>query len=358
VSPAPRPPPASRRAWLLALLAGAVAAPPARAWPWQRPSAAGRLQALAEAGPWLNTPTGLAPGWPGPLLLVNVWTYSCINCLRALPHLRAWHANYQARGLSVVGVHCPEFAFEHDPDNVRAALVAQGVAYPVACDNDFALWRAFDNRYWPSFYLLDSQGRIRHTQSGEGRYADMERMIRQLLAESGGLAALPQSLAPVTAPGVQAPALVAEVRVGETYLGHARAQGLASPGGFAKGQSARYSVATLRLGAWGLTGQWTALPEQVRSDGDDGVISLRFHARDVHLVMGPAARGGVCRFQVSLDGQAPGADHGIDVSAEGFGEARAARLYGLVRQAGAVQERTLRIRFLDAGVMAYAFSFG
>ena len=293
------------------------------------------------------------------MVLVDFWTYSCINCLRTLPYLRAWAEKYKDAGLVVVGVHTPEFAFEKRPANVRRAVKDLEIGFPVAVDSDYAIWRAFGNQAWPAFYFVDAQGRIRHQLSGEGQYAKSEQVIQQLLAEAGqtrvaaaGLVA-PRGLGTQAAPGAE------PVRSGETYIGQERAEGFASPGGLVAGRTHAYQVpAALRLNQWALAGDWAVDAERAVLARPGGRIAYRFQARDLHLVLGPAADGKPVRFRVRIDGQPPLADHGFDTDAQGVGTVDAQRLYQLVRQQQGARERLFEIEFLDPGAQAYVFTFG
>jgi len=322
----------------------------------------GTLPSLAGATGWLNSPPLDAQALRGKVVLVDFWTYSCINCLRALPHVRQWYERYRDHGLVVIGVHAPEFAFERDVRNVQRAVEDLGVTWPVALDNDFAIWRRFDNRYWPAHYFIDAQGRIRAHHFGEGDYEDAERIIRQLLREAGN--ALPGDAAPAmmmaAAPGgVEREADMGNLRSPETYIGHARAENFVSPGGLRADRAFDYTVpATLRLNQWALGGRWLVGDEDARLQQAGGRIVFRFHARDLHLVLAPDAAGRPVRFRVRIDGHAPGAMAGGDVSADGDGQVDGNRLYQLIRQNGAVKERSFEIEFLDPGVRAYAFTFG
>ncbi|HEY0296457.1 MAG TPA: cytochrome c biogenesis protein DipZ [Bordetella sp.] len=317
----------------------------------------GALPPLDGAVQWLNSPPLTAAGLRGKVLLVDFWTYSCINCLRALPYVKAWADKYRDQGLVVIGVHSPEFAFERDADNVARAVKRYGLDYPVAIDNNYAIWRAFGNQYWPAHYFIDAQGRIRHHHFGEGDYAESEHVIQQLLREAGATQ-VTDTVADVHAQGDQLAADMNDVQSPETYLGYERADR------FASGPAARDSVhayaapAMPALNAWGLDGDWTVGPEQASLSGSAGRIVYRFHARDLHLVLGPGAGGKPVRFKVTLDGQAPGNAHGDDVAPDGTGVVTGQRLYQLVRQSGQVGDHTFSIEFLDPGVSAYAFTFG
>ncbi|MGE8261078.1 MAG: cytochrome c biogenesis protein DipZ, partial [Stenotrophomonas sp.] len=311
----------------------------------------GTLPSLAGATGWLNSPPLDAQALRGKVVLVDFWTYSCINCLRAMPYVREWAERYRDHGLVVIGVHAPEFAFERNLANVQRAVKDLKVTYPVAIDNDFAIWRGFNNRYWPAHYFIDAQGRIRAHHFGEGNYAQSEQIIRQLLREAGNT--LPGDDAPVamTLDGVARQADMDNLKSPETYLGHARAENFASPGGQRQDQPADYTVpATLQHNQWALAGRWTVGNEDARLETHGGRVAFRFHARDLHLVLAPGEDGKPVRFRVRIDGQAPGAAAGGDISADGDGRVDENRLYQLIRQSGAVQERTFEIEFLDPGV--------
>ncbi|KRE24332.1 cytochrome C biogenesis protein [Bosea sp. Root483D1] len=312
---------------------------------------------LFGARQWLDREPLTAESVRGKVVLVNFWTYSCINCLRTLPYVRAWAEKYKDRGLVVVGVHTPEFAFEKDIGNVRKAVAALGVSYPVAIDNDYAVWHAFSNQAWPARYFIDAQGRTRHHEFGEGDYAASERVIQSLLAEAGGK--VEPGIAKVSGEGAQGAPDFANLRSPETYLGHARSNGFASPGGIRADAPATYEAATSpRLNQWSLSGNWTVAGEFATSQQAGGRITHRFHARDLHLVMGRAPGSSPVRFRVTIDGAAPGSAHGADIDADGYGTISGERLYQLVRQDGAVKPRDFSIEFLDVGARAYAFTFG
>lgn len=321
----------------------------------------GTLPSLDGAVQWLNSPPLTAAGLRGKVVLVDFWTYSCINCLRTLPYTTAWARKYAPYGLVVIGVHAPEFAFERDIGNVKKAVHDLGIDYPVAIDNGYSIWRAFNNEYWPAHYFIDAQGRVRHHHFGEGEYVQSERAIQSLLAEAGHPDALnvPLGLAGAPAKGALAAADSADVRSPETYVGYARAESFASPGGVVRDAAHRYDApARPDLNGWGLAGTWSVGAERAALAAPDGRIVYRFHARDLHLVLGPGANGRPVRFRVTLDGTAPGAAHGADVDAQGYGTVTGQRLYQLVRQPGAIADRTFAIEFLDPGVDAYAFTFG
>ena len=318
----------------------------------------GAAPSLDGATQWLNSAPLTAQQLRDKVVLVDFWTYSCINCLRTLPYVKAWAEKYRDQGLVVVGVHAPEFAFERKPSNVEKAVKDLGIAYPVAVDNQYAIWRAFGNQYWPAHYFIDARGRIRHHHFGEGDYAESERVIQQLLQEAGA-PQVAQGLIDVQAQGVQQAADMADVRSPETYLGYERAEHFASTPAAVHDRATAYATpARLGLNAWGLTGLWKVGPESATLDGASGRIAYRFHARDLHLVLGPGPDGKPVRFKVLIDGKAPGDAHGMDVAADGSGTVTGQRLYQLIRQSGDIAERSFSIEFLDPGVSAYAFTFG
>ena len=319
----------------------------------------GEFPSLSGATGWLNSAPLTREGLRGKVVLIDFWTYSCINCLRTLPYLKAWYEKYKDHGLVIIGVHAPEFAFEKDPANVRRAVAQLGVAYPVALDNDFAIWQGFNNQYWPAHYFIDATGQIRAHHFGEGDYRESERIIRELLTDAGA-SDLPQAGSdPVNATGVQAAADEAQDRSPETYVGFARAENFRSPGGFAQDQPQRYTVpANLSLNQWALSGTWNVGAEKAALRTAPGKIVFRFHARDLHLVLGPGGTGSPVRFRVQLDGVPPGASHGTDVDANGDGVVGEQRLYQLIRQASDVGEHEFSIEFLDGDVQAYSFTFG
>jgi thiol-disulfide isomerase/thioredoxin len=317
----------------------------------------GQLPAFEGATGWLNSPPLTDRDLRGKVVLVNFWTYTCINWLRQLPYVRAWAEKYSGQGLVVIGVHTPEFSFEHDRDNVGWAVQDMRIGYPVAIDSDYAIWRAFDNHYWPALYVADSQGRIRHHHFGEGEYQRSEMIIQQLLVEAGF--GTGQGVVSVDARGVEAPADWATLRSPENYTGYARTENFASAGGVVPEEPGSYTIpAKLRLNHWALAGNWTMEQEATRLNTANGQIAYRFHARDVNLVMGPAVPGTSVRFQVLLDGNPPRAAQGIDVNADGDGTVVEQRLYQLIRQDGPVSENTFEITFLDPDVAAYVFTFG
>jgi thiol-disulfide isomerase/thioredoxin len=318
----------------------------------------GQLPSLSGATGWLNSPRLTAADLRGKVVLVDFWTYTCINWLRTLPYVRAWAEMYKDHGLVVIGVHTPEFDFEHDLDSVRRAATDLQVDYPIAIDNDYAIWDAFDNRYWPALYFADAQGRIRHHRFGEGDYEKSEATIQRLLTDAG-LSDISHDLVSVDARGVEAAADWDSLWSPENYLGYARTENFASSNGAVLDTRHVYAApARLRLNHWALAGTWTVKRQATVLHQADGRIAYRFHARDLHLVMAPAAPGGPIRFRVLIDGQPPGAAHGTDVDGQGNGTVTQPRLYQLVRQPGPVTDRTFEIAFLDPGVAAYAFTFG
>jgi len=319
----------------------------------------GKLPPLTGAVDWLNSTPLTATQLKGKVVLVDFWTYSCINCLRSMPYVKAWAEKYRDQGLVVIGVHAPEFAFERDIGNVRKAVKDLGITYPVAVDNDYAIWRAFGNQYWPAHYLIDSKGQIRHHHFGEGEYAQTEQAIQQLLEEAGRKNVANTVVSAEGAQGVQQASDMGQVASPETYLGYERAQNFASPEAQAADKSRSYTAPSQpALNQWGLAGNWLSQPDQVTLSQGTGRIVYRFHARDLHLVLGPDKNGKPVRFRVTIDGVAPGRNHGADVAADGSGTINGQRLYQLVRQSGSIGDHTFSIEFLDPGVQAYAFTFG
>ena len=318
----------------------------------------GTLPSLSGAVEWLNSPPLSAEALRGKVVLVDFWTYSCINCLRSLPTIKAWAEKYKDQGLVVIGVHAPEFAFERDPANVRRAVKDLGIAYPVAIDNDYAIWRAFENEYWPAHYFIDAEGRIRYHHFGEGDYARSEAVIQDLLAEAGKTD-VPTGIVQVQGTGALAAPDDQDMDSPETYVGYTRAENFASAGGEVADQPQDYTAPKQPgLNQWGLDGRWKVGDEKAELDGATGGISYRFHARDLHLVLGPGAEGKPVRFRVTLDGGPPGDDHGADTDALGQGAVTDQRLYQLVRQNHGVGDHLFRIEFLDPHVQAFAFTFG
>lgn len=318
----------------------------------------GRAPSLDGAVEWLNSAPLTTEKLRGKVVLIDFWTYSCINCIRTTPYVRAWSEKYKDQGLVVIGVHAPEFAFEKKIDNVRQAVAEFKIGYPVAIDNDYRIWRAFDNSYWPAHYLIDAEGQIRYHHFGEGNYQQTEQAIQDLLREAGSK--MPATTAPTIpdAKGVEASPDLGSIRSGETYLGYQQASNFVSPEGLTADAARNYSIPSLSLNEWGLSGRWIVGPEQATLDQPGGGITYRFSARDLHLVLGPGSNGKPIRFQVTIDGKAPGADHGSDIDPGGNGAVTTTRLYQLVRQSKDVAERNFEIRFLDPGVQAYAFTFG
>lgn len=315
------------------------------------------LAAIGRGTAWLNSPPLTAESLLGKVVVVDFCTYTCINWLRTLPYLRAWSKKYR-QGAVVIGVHTPEFAFEHDLNNVRRALQQIGVEYPVVIDNDYAIWRAFNNQYWPALYLVDARGRVREHQYGEGGYDTSERAIQRVLKEAGA-SGIDDGLVSVDGRGLEAAADSANLRTPETYVGYERTENFASPDAARRDERRTYRVPSrLALNQWSLGGEWTFGRQGTVLNTTPGQIVYRFHARDVHLVMGPSRAGSVVRFRVSIDGQAPGPAHGLDVDEHGNGTLAEQRLYQLVRQRTPIADRTFAIDFLDAGVEAFSFTFG
>jgi thiol-disulfide isomerase/thioredoxin len=317
----------------------------------------GELASLDGAIEWLNSPPLTPTGLRGNVVLVDFWTYTCINWLRSLPYVRAWAEKYRDKGLVVVGVHTPEFAFEYKVNNVRRAVHDMAIAYPVAIDNKYAIWNAFGNHYWPALYFVDAQGRIRHHQYGEGDYEQSEAIIQDLLAENG-VTAVDRELVSVDGRGVEAAADWGSLQSLETYLGYERAENFASPGGAVGSRHVYATPAQLNLNQWALSGDWRVEKQAARLNESGGRIAYRFHARDLHLILGPAVEGTFVGFRVLLDGRPPGAAHGVDVDEAGNGTVTDQRLYQLIRQARPIVERQFEIEFLDPGVESYAFTFG
>ncbi len=315
----------------------------------------GTLPPLDGLGPWINRAALTRENLRGKVVVIDFWTYSCINCLRSIPYVRAWHQQYARDGLVVIGVHAPEFAFERNPDNVRKAVSDLGILYPVALDNNYKLWRALNNHYWPAHYFIDAKGRVRFHHFGEGGYKMSERVIRQLLAEAGRAPMTAEMARPVMA-GAETAAARAALKSPETYTGYSRAERFASPGGLIRDRQSRYLPAPLNLNGWTLEGEWTVGKQSARSASHAAKIQYRFHARDLHLVLGSPGRP--VRFKVTLDGKAPGTDAGGDIAPDGTGRVSGERLYQLIRQKGEVRARTFTIEFLDPGAEAFAFTFG
>jgi thiol-disulfide isomerase/thioredoxin len=318
----------------------------------------GDLPSLGGATGWLNSPPLTASGLRGKVVLIDIWTYTCINWLRTLPYVRAWAEKYKNQGLVVIGVHSPEFAFEKNVDNVRRAAKDTRVDYPIAIDSDHAIWRALNNEYWPALYVVDAQGHIRHHQFGEGGYEQSEMIIQQLLAEAGS-GAIGGGLVSVDALGAEVAADWDSLKSPENYVGYERTENFASPGGVVLDKRRVYTApAQLKLNHWALSGDWTVQKPAITLNKANGRIAYRFHARDLHLVMGPAAQGAPVRFRVLIDGQPPRAARGTDVDEQGYGTVTEQRLYQLIRQPKPVADRQFEIEFIDPGVEAFAFTFG
>ena len=327
-------------------------------FPTGRIASQSELASLERANEWLNSPPLTASALRGKVVLIDFWTYTCINWLRTLPYVRAWAEKYKDQGLVVIGVHAPEFAFEKNISNVRWAVKEMRIDYAVAVDNEHLIWRAFKNRYWPALYFIDSQGRVRHHHFGEGSYEQSEMIIQELLAEAG-TAGIDREPVSVDARGLEAAADWRSLRSAENYVGYERTQNFASPGGAVLDKPRTYQLpAMLRLNEWALSGDWTVKTEAAVLNKPSGGIAYRFHARDLHLVMGPAAPGTSVRFRVRIDGQPPGAAHGIDVDEQGDGTVTEQRLYQLIRQPKPIVDRQFEIEFLGSGVEAFAFTFG
>lgn len=317
-----------------------------------------RMPPLKGATAWLNSPPLGATELRGKVVLVDFWTYTCINWRRTLPYLRAWDQKYREHGLVIVGVHTPEFSFEKDIDNVRRETQSQRVDYPVAIDSNYAIWNAFSNQYWPALYVVDAQGHIRHRKFGEGDYAQIETNIQQLLTDAGQTG-FDRTLVSIDARGAEAAADWEHLATPETYVGHARTERLVSA---TKDRLGRPQIFTapraLKRNEWALAGEWTLRKESAVSNQSGDRISFRFHARDLHLVMGPAMRGTTVRFRVLIDGQPPSDANGVDIDATGTGTLDAPRMYHLIRQSAPIADREFEIEFLDAGAEAFSFTFG
>lgn len=316
------------------------------------------LVSIERADEWLNSPPLTAPALRGKVVLIDFWTYTCINWLRTLPYVRAWHEKYRDQGLVVIGVHAPEFSFEKNLNNIRWAVKDLRVDHPVAVDTDHVIWRAFRNNYWPALYFVDAQGRVRHHYFGEGAYEQSEMIIQELLAETGNAATDRQPVS-VDGRGLEAAADWGSLRSGENYVGYERTQNFGSPGGAILGKARVYQLpARLRLNEWALSGDWTVRKEATALNKATGRIAYRFHARDLHLVMGPKTPGTSVRFRVLIDGQTPGAAHGSDIDEQGNGTVIQPRLYQLIRQPKPIADRQFEIEFLDSDVEVFAFTFG
>ena len=318
----------------------------------------GMLASLAGATAWLNSQPLMAEGLRGKVVLVDFWTYTCINWQRTQPYVRYWAEKYKDQGLVVIGVHTPEFGFEKNVDNIRPALKMFRVEYPVAVDSNYAIWDAFGNRFWPAVYVADAKGNIRYHHFGEGEYERTEAVIQQLLREAG-YSGNGNDAVKIDPRGSEVAADWENLRSGENYLGRDKAEGFSSPGGALVDKSRTYAApGSLRLNQWALSGDWTVSAGAAALDKANGRVVYRFHARDVHLVMGPSARGSSVRFRVLLDGRPPGNAHGTDIDEQGYGTVTEQRLYQLIRQPSPIADRLFEIEFLDPGVEAYAFTFG
>src|SRR3954451_22102307 len=327
-------------------------------WAPGRGAAEGRMPSLDGATEWLNSPPLATDGLRGRVVIVDFWTYTCINWLRTVPYVRAWAEAYRNAGAVVLGVHTPEFPFERDADNVRRAIHDRQITYPVAVDSDYAVWTAFANMYWPALYVVDAQGYIRYHHFGEGAYEESEQVIRQLLGEAGAGDTVPAPI-PVDPRGIEPPPDGTDLRSAENYLVSDRTENFAPPEAAATGIPRRYTTRPgLALNHWALSGEWTVQPDAVLSGEPGGRIACRFSARDVHLVVAPAAPGAPVRVGVRIDGRPPARAHGAVVAADGTGAVTEPRLYQLIRQRGPVAEHTFEITFLDPGAQAYAFTFG
>jgi thiol-disulfide isomerase/thioredoxin len=318
----------------------------------------GEFPSLGGATDWFNSPPLTAHGLRGKVVLIDFWTYSCINWRRQLPYVRAWAEKYKSHGLVVIGVHAPEFAFEKNLGNVRLAADDMRIDYPIAVDNAHAVWRAFNNAYWPALYFIDAQGRVRHHRFGEGDYEKSERVIQQLLTEAGAVG-VGSALVSIEGRGAEAAPDWDNLRSPENYVGYGRSENFASPGGVEADKRYAYAApARLRLNHWSLAGDWTVTKEATLLNKANGRIAYRFHARDLHLVMGPATGGAPVRFRVLVDGKPPGPAHGVDVDDQGNGMVTGQRMYQLIRQPLPIADRHFEIEFLDPGVEAFAFTFG
>jgi thiol-disulfide isomerase/thioredoxin len=316
------------------------------------------LPSFAGATGWINTQPLSATDLRGKVVLVEFWTYSCINWLRTEPYVRAWAEKYRDKGLVVIGVHSPEFGFEKDVDNVRWAAKNLNVGNPIAIDSDHAVWRAFNNRYWPAIYVADADGRIRYHQFGEGNYEKTEAVIQQLLTEAGA-AGVAHDLVAVEGRGIEAAPDWGDLRSGETYLGYQRTENFTSSDRAVLEKAHYYNSPTrLRLNQWSVSGDWTIGSESITLNQANGRMAYRFHARDLNLVMGPASSGASIRFRILIDGLPPGGAHGIDVDEQGYGIISEPRLYQLIRQTRPIVDRQFEIEFLDPGVEAFSVTFG
>jgi thiol-disulfide isomerase/thioredoxin len=346
-----------RRSFLARAAMTAAAAGLGSVRPVEAKSAPRELVALGRASEWINSPRLTSEALAGKVMAVDFWTFTCINWRRTLPYVRAWAQKYR-QSLVVIGVHTPEFAFEHDVDSVRRAVRQMRLEYPIVIDNDYSIWRAFENRYWPALYLLDARGRVREHRFGEGEYRSMERAIQRLLTEARS-PGVDGDVVAVDGSGFEAAADWASRKSPETYLGYERAENFASLDSARFDQRRAYRPPSpLSLNQWSLTGEWTIGKQAVTLNSSSGRIAYRCHARDVHLVMGPPRQGRSIPFRVSIDGSPPGAAHGLDVDENGSGSVIEPRLYQLIRQRRPIIDRQVEIEFLDAGVETFSFTFG
>ncbi|MGB7190896.1 MAG: redoxin family protein [Acidobacteriaceae bacterium] len=355
------------RRWAIAVAAaivgcGMLSQPATWAQAQQQPTSsmigkAAPFDSLSGATGWINSKDLRAKDLKGKVVLVDFWAYSCINCLRSLPYIEAWSEKYKDSGLVVIGVHTPEFGFGTKLDNVQRSVRKFHVTFPVALDSDYAIWKAFHNEYWPADYFIDAHGKIRYTHFGEGDYAKAEELIQGLLKERGQ--SMPEGTVSVQGTGIEAPADMKAIQSPETYVGYARAANFASPGGIKHDDDHVYEPpANPSLNQWGFAGKWVDHQQVAELKEAGGKIIFHFHARDLHLVLGPAKHDKPVRFKVTIDGKAPGENHGVDTDAEGNGEVKDYRLYQLVRQKGPVEDHIFTIEFEDPGVQAFAFTFG
>jgi len=321
--------------------------------------AGGELSSLKNADAWINPPPLTSTDLKGKVVLIQFGTYTCINWIRTLPYIRAWKEKYSDHGLIVVGVHTPEFAFEKNIDNVRRAMTDMKIDLPIAIDNNYSIWNAFNNQYWPAIYLIDAKGRVAHRQFGEGGYEETEKMMQQLLADAGAKV-INSAIIPVNGKGIETSADWGNLGSQENYLGIARTEGfLSHHSGEATGKQYAYKLPLkLQLNQWGISGDWTTDKNSIISNSSNGKIIYRFHARDLHLVMGPVVTGTKVRFRVLIDDKVPGPDHGKDIDEQGYGFADNQRLYQLIRQSGVISDHSFTIEFLDPGAEAFSFTFG
>jgi thiol-disulfide isomerase/thioredoxin len=317
-----------------------------------------KMPSLGGATGWLNSQPLTAPGLHGKVVLIDFWTYTCINWRRTLPYISAWARKYKDQGLVVIGVSTPEFSFEHDAGNVSDAVKEMRIDYPIAIDDNYAIWHAFGNEYWPALYFIDAQGHIRHHQFGEGGYQESEKIIQQLLAEAGATG-VSSGLVSIDPRGAEAAADWQNLQSSENYVGYGRTGNFMSPGGAAPDREEVYTApAKLTLNQWALSGDWTMGVEATVTNKANGRMLYCFHARDLQLVMGPSKTGAPVRFRVLIDGRVPGAAHGVDVDSQGKGQISEPRMYQLIRQQGVIADRLFEIEFLDAGAATFSFTFG